>query len=422
MKGTQLNKVFISCLFIALIWTGSCDTHRNIEPPDDSHFVKYYGTDENEKGIDLILLTDGSLLLLGTTDEGTKRIYLVKVDSKGNVIWEKYLGDDTDVAKDIEPTIDGNFVILADYTSNLDNTDIKIIKVDSDGNKSDSVVYILPKNQIARSITPLLDGGFIVTGATEFTEAFPKPGNIANDRSDVFHFRFDAGLDLNHFNWGPQYGAETFDAGAKIFQHAANDFFVFGYSDHDHPKSLGNMHLLYYLIGGGGVVNNSPNYLGNPLRNTVAAYVMKEPPDFGGGYFIIGTRTSPTGTDLHVSKLRSPLQFNLSNDVLLDTLVSLGPSLEAVSAAASLTSGPQGYFLLANEMRLTGTHNISLTKIEQSGDVLWTVSLGSEEKDDLAAAVTELSNGRIIVLGTIVIGDQTKMALFKLNSQGRLMK
>ena len=78
--------------------------------------------------------------------------------------------------------------------------------------------------------------------------------------------------------------------------------------------------------------------------------------------------------------------------------------------------------LLANEYRLNDHVNISLSKIDQSGNVQWYVSLGSEDKDDRAAAVAELPDGRIFVLGTVVLGDQSKMALFKLNSAGQLIK
>jgi hypothetical protein len=115
------------------------------------------------------------------------------------------------------------------------------------------------------------------------------------------------------------------------------------------------------------------------------------------------------------------LKFTPTDDKQLDEEINIiQRPLEAVSATASLST-PQGYLLLAEESRNLGTKNISLSKIDQSGIVIWSVSLGSEEENDEAAAVVELADGKILVLGTVELGDnQSKMALFKLNQTGKL--
>jgi hypothetical protein len=141
----------------------------------------------------------------------------------------------------------------------------------------------------------------------------------------------------------------------------------------------------------------------------------------GGGYFVLGTETKSTGVvSMYVAALRSSLQFDSRNDKLLEDEIAVnGKTLEGVAAAASIHATP-GYLLLANEQRNIGT-NIWLTKIDQIGTQMWSVSLGSEEENDRAAAVLELSDGKIMVLGTIGLADnQSKMALFKLNSAGHL--
>ena len=78
--------------------------------------------------------------------------------------------------------------------------------------------------------------------------------------------------------------------------------------------------------------------------------------------------------------------------------------------------------MLANETRETG-HNIWLTKIDQNGNQIWSASYGSEEEDDLGAAVQELDNGKIVIAGSVrLINNQYKMVLMKVNSEGHLMK
>src|SRR5690606_33473001 len=123
---------------------------------------------------------------------------------------------------------------------------------------------------------------------------------------------------------------------------------------------------------------------------------------------------------LHLSTLRTPLQF-AKDDPSINRDIDIGTvKLQAVSAAPSLHGG-YGYLILANEERTFGT-NIWLIKIDHlSARVLWSVSLGSERENDRAAAVAELPDGKIVVLGTVGIADnQSKMALFKLNSSGKL--
>jgi hypothetical protein len=85
--------------------------------------------------------------------------------------------------------------------------------------------------------------------------------------------------------------------------------------------------------------------------------------------------------------------------------------------------GGSGYLILGNEVRGTGAVNFWLSKIDQSGIILWSSTFGSEGEDDFAAAVHELPDGKIAILGTMGLADnQSKMALIKVNPQGALLK
>lgn len=412
---------------ICSVLLAACDTDSNIPSPDKDFFMKLYGGDGDQSGVDLLTLDDGNFLLLGNSMLGvTKRIYLVKADSEGKILWQKKFGDVLQVteAKDIEPISDGNFVILATVENSPDNLDVKLIRITADGQAIDSVIYGSGnmKNDNARSVTPLLDGGFIITGSTQHDTA--RVSTVDPDAfSNIFHFRCNASLKFDP-NWYEFYGATgKLDFGTKVIQSTNDRFYVFGSSNQDHPgNQIGKINMQYYSISGGGIVSSNVGYLGQFNQDTRSSFVCKVPTALGEGYLIIGTKTSNTGaTTLQVSKLRSPLRFNSIDDVQLDEDISIeNRTLDAVSAAPSVAA-PSGYFLLANELRSVGTTNIWLTKIDQSARLQWSVSLGSEEENDKAAAVQELPNGKIIVLGTVGIGDnQTKMALFKLNSSGRL--
>jgi hypothetical protein len=81
-----------------------------------------------------------------------------------------------------------------------------------------------------------------------------------------------------------------------------------------------------------------------------------------------------------------------------------------------------GYLVAANNVS-SGNSDIVLMKLNVDGSEAWTVpvTLGGQG-DDSQSALYELPDGRILVFGTMQIGDdrQSKMALIKLNSDGRL--
>ena len=82
-----------------------------------------------------------------------------------------------------------------------------------------------------------------------------------------------------------------------------------------------------------------------------------------------------------------------------------------------------GFLILANEVRSTGATNSWLTKVDQTGDPLWSATFGSEAEDDTGAAVIELPDGKIAILATMGLADnQFKMALIKVNREGKLLK
>lgn len=401
----------------------SCDTESNTASPDGNYFMKLYGGDGDQSGVDMVFLDDGSFLLLGNSEfAGVKKIYLVKVDSKGKITWEKKYGNTTDEAKDIEPTGNGNFVILSNFLNPVnDSTDIKLTRIRGDGSKIDSVMYGSSKDDNAQSVTPLLDGGFIVTGWTHYdTSKFKRVD--PNLYSNIFHFRCNANFQFDKATWREFDGAiDKVDVGNKVIQATDGSFYVFGYSDLRFDSAqLEKLNLVYGSISPTGIPLDR-KFLGRPELDARSSFVCEVPAALGGGIVLIGTTAKSNGESvIHLSRLRTPLYFNRSNDVGIDEDISIsGISLDGISASPAV-AGSKGFILLANETRTSGT-NIWLTKVDQSAILQWSVSLGSEESNDTGSAVRELPDGKIVVLGTIGIRNgQSKMALFKLNSNGRL--
>lgn len=424
MKMKIRNFFIILSALAVTVW--SCDTSGNIDDPTESYFIKYYGVDGNQEAADMLPLSDGSVLLLGTTTSNDFRsVYLVKADSKGQLMWERTYTGTSDVAVDIEPTIDGNFIILARYEKTEADHDIRLILVSPDGTELNNVTYGMSQNkkESPRSVTPLSDGGFIVTGGTQQDDS-PSPSVNPDDYSNIFHFRCDSRLVFDNVTWSELYGpVDKIDVGIKTYQQSTSDFVVFGYSNRKlDGAQTDRLSPIYYRISGGGTPSDHPTAIGDFNQNIESNFIVQVDPALGAGYLMLGTKVNNLGTKTYqASKLKSPVSFDAAQDEQFnEEISSITNPVDAIAAATSLKA-PAGFLLLGEEVRTEGTKNISLTKIDQSAIVRWSVSLGSEEENDKAAAVAELPNGKILVLGTVAIGDnQSKMALFKLNSEGRL--
>lgn len=415
----SVRGVAISWMLVIVALFG-CDTESNTPRP--VHYLKLYGGDGNQVGADLVEGHGNSYLLLGTSHLGNeRRIYLVNIDQQGNVLWERTMGGFADEAVDIEETEDGNFVILSRIFVSANNADFKLTRVTPDGAPIDSVTFGFAAMDDPKSVTALDDGGFIVVGRTmagEADENSADPAALTNH----FHIRFLADLSVDP-SFRQVYGDPGHhDVAIKIFADNAY-YYVFGHSDQPHDQvAKPAINMQYYGIDRlTENIETSPRYLGVPEEEVRAGAVCQVPAALGGGFAILGTKTLAAGnTSLHFAKLNSPLQF-LPSDEQLDTAVPINNrQLEAVAVCPALVGVP-GYVLLANETRSAGTRNIFVTKVDQSGTVIWSATFGSEQEDDHGAAVMELGNGKIFVLGTVEVGDnQTKIALLLLSETGRL--
>lgn len=440
-------KILLNFLLAGMVLHG-CDTARNVEDPDLHYFIKYYGGDGNQSGVDMLALDDGTFLLLGNYSGATYTdIYLLRVGAEGDVLWERRLQGETRTtifdAKDLERSGDGNFVVLADVRADINAlSHINVFKISPDGDVLDNVVFGTAANDFSRSVTALADGGYIVSGVTEFTATWNLANEPDPDLGDTYTVRLDADLQLLSTNeWSPVINGfgSNLDVAVRAVQLEPTDtssYYVFGYTNStiNGSSNSGTLNLkerfgLFYFQQGRSGTVGGVNYPGNinPEHNTKINFVDRVPPEMGGGFVVVGTSLNNVGQgNIFLARMRPLLTFSggWQNDATLYKLLPFerNMNISGVAATGSLT-GEFGYLVLGNEVRSTGARNMHLAKVNQLGNVLWTTSFGSEAEEDYGAAVTQLPDGRIYVLGTMGLGDnQQKMALIKINRNGLFLK
>ncbi len=130
-----------------------------------------YNSEINWSGFESMLETDdGHFLILGTKEVSFENldIWLVKMDTDGNILWENTYGStENNGCSIIEKTSDGNYIISAgkEYDSGSDNY---IIKIDPNGEVIwekviDNTIYYESSNG-----KPLLNGEVLLTGYNQY--------------------------------------------------------------------------------------------------------------------------------------------------------------------------------------------------------------------------------------------------------------
>lgn len=96
-------------------------------------FIKYYGSESEERAIDLLELSDGFLLLGSRTDADNSDYYLVRTDTAGNRLWEGIINnDDTTGTIDIPSKMyldEATQRVLIVGTSSFDRDDDNLDKI-----------------------------------------------------------------------------------------------------------------------------------------------------------------------------------------------------------------------------------------------------------------------------------------------------
>jgi hypothetical protein len=427
----RVKVIFLVYVFATFLI--SCDSQKSFETPDENYFVKYFGNEGNQQGVDFAVNDDGTVFILGNSRESSsnQQIYVARVGVNGRIVWEKTFGLSLDEeAKDIEISFDkSSLIVVGNSEKSVGERDIFLIRLTLDGVAIDSTRQglKLPSGQEADdnafSVTQINQGlfnpaGFIVAGATTGLNF----ATIATDKTDPMHLRFNNNLvrisnptwsDRPTFTTGGFVGEEV---AVKVIQRSSNDYYVFGYSN----GGDGDFNFLRYgrtdLGGEFGSPRNTDIGISNADEKLNSVSIS--PAQLGLGFMLSGISQTSSGGYSYLVKLGSPLSWN-DSDVTFRQILPLDKA--AKQRSVNYSSLTNGYFVASDKAGANGT-DIYLVKLDNAGIKLFESEFGGVG-DDFVGAVTELPNGRILIIGTMTLGGvegQTKIALLKLNPEGRL--
>ncbi|MFN3840834.1 MAG: hypothetical protein ACK4RF_09005 [Cyclobacteriaceae bacterium] len=401
--------------FVIIVSWGwlSCDTESTVNPYYQKYFIKYYGEDGDQEAVDLVANPDGSIIIVGNTrlSVSSNTMFVVKTDAEGNVEWQRRLGVNNESAKDVEPILAGpdagNFVVLSDVRRPLvDSVDIRLTIISPAGDSLRSVLYTQYESKFGKSVTNTPDGGYLVSGLVlrADTTNVELPGLI--DRNDVLHVKFSSTLSVIYTD---RIGGSSLGSGIRSFESLTSRFQA-EYTDELDVNTPGD--LVYesnFVFRNLDLSTNIQKtfYAGNPNLNEEMAGISTSP---SGNFLAVGTQFTTSGS----KRLYAALVINNFN--LVQDQRVIGPdNLEGVNVCSA---GGSKFIVVGNKIG-PGGRNIWVARVDTGLNVEFEIQFGGSTNNDRASAVTELPSGDILVLGTMDLSNQDKIALIKLKANGQ---
>jgi hypothetical protein len=186
-------------------------------------WTKTYGGNYDDAASDVVQSPDGNFVIVGNSSSfgsGQVQIYLFKIDSDGNTVWEKSFGEQKDIAaSNIRNTTDNSFIITGNTKDTPDNSrDALLLKTDKDGNLIWKKHYGTSNGESASGITLTSDGGYIFTG----TDA-----NSSTNDFNIYCVKTDA---EGNVLWTKDYGGSNQEGGSTIISTDDGGYMISGYT------------------------------------------------------------------------------------------------------------------------------------------------------------------------------------------------
>lgn len=226
-------------------WVVKLDDSGNME------WQQCYGGSYDEEAYTVRQTTDGGYVVAGYSDSddsdvtgnnGGSDVWLVKLDTAGNMVWQKNMGGlFADVANFILQSSDGGFVVAASTNSNEGDAsgnhgirDAWLLKLDDTGNILWQKCYGGTSYDGANSVQQTTDGGYVVA-----CYAFGSDGDVIGNHGlyDFWILKLDIDGDLL---WQKCMGGTGSDYAWDIRQTTDGGFIVTGSAESNDGDVTGN--------------------------------------------------------------------------------------------------------------------------------------------------------------------------------------
>lgn len=353
----------------------------------DTRWAKAYGAPSDDSGFAVTRTADGGFVVAGYTirqGDPDDDLWLARISPSGGVKWQRYydVGAWDDVANDVQPTVDGGFII-AGVTTNYragdtyENRDFLVIKTDSTGIAAWWRAFGGDYYDSARAVRQTPDGGYVVVGSSAST---------LNGATDVSVLKLDS---AGRAQWWKTYGGTAADDGKDLALTADS-----GYLISADTKSFGSGQSDVWLLklnSTGGVAWQKA------IGGSQLDLSMRVVPSADGAYLLAGV-TASFGAGLYDGWV---IKADSNGAVLWQKAYGTADNNGFLGIAASTDGGgvPVGYTYLPSSVRSYLGQQIWAMEIDSTGVVIWQKAYGGGLNDSAYQAI-EMSKGGFAVTGS----------------------
>lgn len=346
---------------------------------------------------------------VSTGNKGGSDIWVVKVDSSGNIVYEvSFGGDSTDILAAIVSTGDRGFLLAGSSASgrNGDKSenskggfDFWIVKIDQNGNKQWDRTIGGGEDDILTTAIGNGSGGFYLGGYSQSNLGGDKSANAYGD-DDYWFVSVDA---AGTVTWDATYGGDSTDV-LKAIQLGQNGNVILGgysISDQSGVKSenrYGGYDYWLLTIDNSGVILSDTTYGGN--QDDFLEEVRKQ--NFGKGYWISGTTYSGSTGTKNSSRFNNGDFWVLKTDSALNIQIDRTFGSNNPERNKDMEVSPDGAVVLAGYSSGGGGNKSSgsnggqdywIFKVDTTGNIYWDENYGGVNEDSLEAIFIKCDRG-----------------------------
>lgn len=332
-----------------------------------------------------------------TQNFGGVDYWIVKMNSVGTIQWKKsYGGSGDDYANSVQQTFDGGYIVAGTSNSNNGhisnshgNNDFWIIKLDSTGNLIWQKSLGGTSNDSAQSVQQTTDGGYIVAGSSSSNN-----GDVSANHgySDFWILKLNS---TGNIIWEKSLGGSGADEAMSVRQTSEGGYIIAGYTN----SSNGNVTQNF---GGSDYWIIKLNSLGNlewekSIGNLFDDVSYSAEQTMDGGYIVAGATTlnSESGVpDYRVLKLNSAGGIEWSR-YFGGNAHDNGQEVRQTPDGGYIVGG----WTVSNNGDVTGNHGIQdfwLVKLNSQGSLVWQKTLGGIDVDAFSSLEVTPDNGYIV--------------------------
>jgi hypothetical protein len=379
-------------------WIVKIDSSGNVQ------WSKCYGGSSTDIAYSVIQTKDGKYIAAGFTDSNdgdvghhfgsvfNDNIWIIKLDSSGNLIWSKVIGDST-YAYDADAVMQdsyGNYVVTGSYQTSFNNTSSAfLIKLDTAGNIKGQYSYGGSNgSSTGLAIVESPDHKYVFAGTTTADNGESSGNHGSND------FWLVKADTAGNFIWGHCYGGSNYDVawavcntlnhgfalagetgssdGQVTGYHGANDYWIvktdsggnlswqmdLGGSDEDYGKGIfqrsdGN----YFITGSSDSHNGDFDTVFSPFEQDIWVTELSE--YAGINQLAINNKVrvypNPTSNQLTINSNQLPITEiqieNVLGQTLMNKIFSNGLQKQVIDVN-ELTAGIYFYRITDNNLQM----------------------------------------------------------------------